>query len=720
MITTPIRFVLIGCGRVSTRHLEALGVTTGAEIVAVVDPRADSQAETFSKKLNIPWYRSTKELYQSSLAFDVVDIATPSGDHFVRASEALREGKHVVLEKPVTLRIEHALGLDALSQALGLKLWVAHQNRYNRAVMRAREELEKGRFGKLVSGTVRLRWCRRQDYYDADDWHGRWATDGGVTTQQAIHHIDMLQWFLGPVESVESQLATSLVKMECEDTNVSSIRFSSGALGVVEVMTSARPRDIEASLSIMGERGSIVLGGVALNKIDFWEFENPVPEDIEVRERFSEEVPNAYGFGHNTLFSRVVSSIRDNTPPEISALNACEALSIVHGIYSSWEAHSRLLIPEQLDERPQSKKLGVITSMQPQGQTCEESYYQLQSLIENDIGDTGNPEFFCAIIGDRPSQGARSPFLWRAAFEALGINAAYVPLDTSAKNLELVVKVLRENPYFKGGNITLPYKVAIIPFLDGIDEAAKAIGAVNTIKRTAEGKLIGTNTDAVGGVRALAGFFAGRSAPRILQLGAGGAGRAVAFGLTKEMPGARYFIWNRSQDAARKIADNLRVQGRTCHVVTEKTLEEVLGSIDLVINCTSLGQEGMRRGKHGGLTSFEGYSPLNTCVPLELPEIPNENIAGFMQRWANGAAAEIAQSFSETIALLSKVPAETKFFDVIFSPAETQFLACARLSGHRTLNGKMMSVEQAVEGFIHVCGSEKKFRARVLEAMNRV
>jgi predicted dehydrogenase len=264
----------------------------------------------------------------------------------------------VVVEKPIALRLEHVDEMMAEAERRQRLLWVAFQNRYNPAVQKAREAVVSGRLGKPVLATVRVRWCREQEYYEQDDWHGTWAMDGGVVSQQAIHHVDALRWTMGEVDSVEASCATRLANMECEDLCVASLRFKSGALGVIEATTAVRPRDIEASLSLIGENGTIVLGGLAMNNIDFWEFSEPIPEDEAVPMLFSQEVPTAYGFGHDILFQRVVATVMDGTRAEISGSEARKALEILHAIYASCESGERVLLKDQ----PTSSRLGISTT----------------------------------------------------------------------------------------------------------------------------------------------------------------------------------------------------------------------------------------------------------------------------------------------------------------------------------------------------------------------
>jgi predicted dehydrogenase len=350
---TELRFAIIGCGKVSARHADAINKVAGARVVAVCD-RAGEVAEQFGRTLGVPGFSSTEELYKAR-DVDCVVIATPSGDHYERALEAFAHGKHVVMEKPLALRLDHADAMIREARKSDRKLWVAFQNRYNPAVMKAKEAMDAGRLGRMVIGTVRVRWQRTQAYYDHGGWHGTWKQDGGVTAQQAIHHVDALRWMMGGVESVEAQTATRLVEMECEDVCVASLRFENGALGVVEAMTAARPRDFEASLSLLGEKGTIILGGLALNKVDVWELAEPEPEDARVPQLFSQEIPNPVGFGHDTLYARVAASIQSGAPVEISGEEGRKALELVHAIYASQERGARVLMKDQ----PVSSRLGV-------------------------------------------------------------------------------------------------------------------------------------------------------------------------------------------------------------------------------------------------------------------------------------------------------------------------------------------------------------------------
>lgn len=227
-----LKFAFIGCGRVSENHLKAL--TSGkfpAQLVAVADIIGE-RARSKGEKYQVPYYLDYHEMMQRHPDIEVVDIATPTGYHAEHVIDLARYGKHIIVEKPMALQLKDCDAMIRACNKNGCRLFVVKQNRFNLAVMAARRALEDGRFGKLVMGTVRVRWRRDQSYYEADNWHGTWALDGGVMSQQASHHLDLLQWFMGPVESVSCQAATRLLNIEVEDTAAAILKFSSGALGI--------------------------------------------------------------------------------------------------------------------------------------------------------------------------------------------------------------------------------------------------------------------------------------------------------------------------------------------------------------------------------------------------------------------------------------------------------------------------------------------------------
>ena len=213
------------------------------------------------------------------------------------------------------------------------------------AVLKAREALDAGRFGKLVLGTVRVRWCRDQAYYDQDSWRGTWALDGGVLSNQASHHVDMLSWFMGDVVSVRARGITALVDIEAEDTAVATLRFANGALGVVEATGAARPKDMEGSISVLGAGGAVEIAGFAMNKIRTWQFVTPQDSDQEVIERYSVNPPNVYGFGHQAYYEHVVSCLEENRPAVVDGAEGKRSLELISALYESMANDCEIQLP---------------------------------------------------------------------------------------------------------------------------------------------------------------------------------------------------------------------------------------------------------------------------------------------------------------------------------------------------------------------------------------
>lgn len=277
---------------------------------------------------------------------DLVAICTPSGDHAAHVLAAVRAGvTNVVVEKPMALRLEDADSMIAECSRAGARLFVVKQNRYNLPIRKLREALDSGRFGRLVLGAVRVRWCRRQDYYDQSPWRGTWEMDGGVFSNQASHHLDMLVWMLGDVATVQAMGSTRLVDIEAEDTGIALLRFASGALGVVEATTAARPRDLEGSISILGENGTVEVGGFAMNEMSAWSFADPTPDDERVIEDYRTNPPDVYGFGHHAYYLDVFSALERDAPPPVDGVEGRRSLEVITAIYESMQSGRAVSLP---------------------------------------------------------------------------------------------------------------------------------------------------------------------------------------------------------------------------------------------------------------------------------------------------------------------------------------------------------------------------------------
>ncbi len=333
----PVRFALVGCGRISRKHVDAVTAIPSARLVAVCDEQPD-RARRVGETARVPWFDSYDRML-SAVDCDVVSILTPSGLHAAQTTDiATRFRRHIVCEKPMALRLEDADRMIESCDRAGVRLFVVKQNRYNLPVQRVRQALDAGRFGRLVLGTVRVRWCRDQTYYDQDPWRGKWRLDGGVLANQASHHIDLLEWMLGEPASVMAKMGTYLVNIEVEDTAAAIIKFRNGALGIVEATTATRPRDLEGSLSILGEKGSVVVGGFAVNRMETWSFEDETTEQQNaVLRECAEAPPNVYGFGHERYLEHVIQCIREGTRALVDGLEGRKSLELINAIYESAE-----------------------------------------------------------------------------------------------------------------------------------------------------------------------------------------------------------------------------------------------------------------------------------------------------------------------------------------------------------------------------------------------
>jgi UDP-N-acetyl-2-amino-2-deoxyglucuronate dehydrogenase len=341
-----MNFALVGCGRIAKKHAEILaeGQLKEGKLAAVCDIKED-RAREYGTKYSVPWFTSMHDMMRiMGEQIDVVTILTESGLHAAHTVELARYGKHIIVEKPMALTLQDADAMIRACDSAGIKLFIVKQNRYNVPVQKLRDALVRERFGKIVMGTVRVRWCRPQAYYDQDPWRGTWGMDGGVFTNQASHHIDLLEWMLGEPESVFAKSRTALVDIETEDTGVAVIKFTSGALGIVEATTAARPKDLEGSLSILGEKGTVEIGGFAVNEMKTWNFRDPEPGDAEVLGEFNQHPPNVYGFGHLAYLESVVDSITNKTHALVDGLEGRKSLELITAIYESIETGEEVFL----------------------------------------------------------------------------------------------------------------------------------------------------------------------------------------------------------------------------------------------------------------------------------------------------------------------------------------------------------------------------------------
>ena len=353
-----LKLGILGCGRVCEHYIEKILIPERVgdlyEVVACCDVDK-AKSDNVGKTLRCQAYNNIDEFVKHK-SMEMVVILTRSGQHYDHAKICLLSNLNVLVEKPLSLRIEHAEELINISSEKNKFCASIFQNRLNPAVEITKRAFENKRFGNLVSVSVRLRWCRFQDYYN-DGWHGTWSQDGGVTNQQAIHHVDALTWICGEVESVCAISAKRENKLQAEDTLVAAIELKNGALATLELTTAARPEDIEASITITGTSGVVQIGGVALNKIEQWKFLDAPDEEEETIKNFSEEVDNGYGISHYRQLKNVFQIYKINGSNKVPflATECLHTLKLIHSIYASVETGRKVSLSENLS----SKKLGL-------------------------------------------------------------------------------------------------------------------------------------------------------------------------------------------------------------------------------------------------------------------------------------------------------------------------------------------------------------------------
>ncbi|MEA4901456.1 Gfo/Idh/MocA family oxidoreductase [Desulfitobacterium sp.] len=338
-----IRFAIIGCGRIAPKHAESIVAIPEAELVAVCDI-VPEKAQAFADKYGAKPYTSFEEMLAAE-DIEVVTVATPSDLHAPIGIAAAKLGKHVMVEKPMAMTLKSADELIKTCKENHVKLAVIHQNRFNKSVKLMRKALEDGRFGKLTHGQATVRWNRDNNYYAQAPWRGTKLQDGGVLMNQSIHNIDLLQWTFGPVESVFGYTTTALRPIEMEDVGGAVIKFKNGAIGLIEAASTIYPKNIEETLNVFGATGSVIIGGIAVNRIETWEFPNSEEEKKQILDSQENDPPTVYGFGHREIITDMIHAIRDDRTPAIPGEEGRKALEIILAIYKCQETKQPVVFP---------------------------------------------------------------------------------------------------------------------------------------------------------------------------------------------------------------------------------------------------------------------------------------------------------------------------------------------------------------------------------------
>lgn len=344
-----MKYALIGCGRIATNHVKA-ALNNGLEIVAVCDVISKKMEELLAKHdlkdcTSIKRYTDYKEMIAVEKP-ELASIATESGAHAKIALHCIDQGINVIIEKPMAMSIADADEIIRRSEEKGVKVSACHQNRFNVAVQELRRAIESGRFGKLSHGSIHVRWNRGPQYYEQASWRGTWAQDGGALMNQCIHGIDLLRWMMG--DEIEEIYGATRQRfhdyLEAEDVGMAVVKFKNGAIGTIEGTTNVYPKNLEETLYIFGEKGTVKIGGTSTNNIDVWDFADETASDIK-NKGLQEATSNVYGNGHTSLFADVMNAIENDRRPYVDAVAGRNALEVVLAIYKSQKENKAIYFP---------------------------------------------------------------------------------------------------------------------------------------------------------------------------------------------------------------------------------------------------------------------------------------------------------------------------------------------------------------------------------------
>ncbi len=341
-----IRFALAGCGRIAANHMEAVARHADrAEFAAVCDTDPAALAAAV-QRTGAPGFASYAQLLDEAprLGIDCVVLATPSGLHPQQAIEAAHAGRHVMTEKPMATRWADGLAMVKACDEARVRLFVVKQNRRNRTLQLLRQAIQLGRFGRIYMVTVNVFWSRPQSYYDSAAWRGTWEFDGGAFMNQASHYVDLLDWLIGPVESVMAYTGTLARAIEVEDTGVAALKWRNGAMGSINVTMLTHPKNFEGSITILGEHGTVRVGGVAVNRIEHWEFAEGHEMDSQLDEA-SYQTTSVYGFGHPLYYDNVIRTLRGECEPETDGREGLKSLELLIAMYRSARDGKRVNLP---------------------------------------------------------------------------------------------------------------------------------------------------------------------------------------------------------------------------------------------------------------------------------------------------------------------------------------------------------------------------------------
>ncbi len=333
-----MNYAIIGCGRISPNHIMA-AKENNLKIVALCDlipANMDDKIERCGLSKDIIKYIDYNEMLDNE-DIDLIAIATESGKHAAIALDCIEKGINLIIEKPIALSLEDADAIIEAAERKGVQVCACHQNRFNKSIQKIREALEKGRFGQLFHGTAHIRWNRGPSYYQQAPWRGTWEQDGGALMNQCIHNIDLLRWMMGD-EITEVVAYTDRLNheyIEAEDLGIALVKFRNGAYGIIEGTTNVYHSNLEETLYIFGEKGTVKVGGHSVNIIEEWLFADQADNPEKVKDQYHENPPNIYGYGHKPLYADMIDAIKNHRKPYVDAQAGRRALELVLAIYKS-------------------------------------------------------------------------------------------------------------------------------------------------------------------------------------------------------------------------------------------------------------------------------------------------------------------------------------------------------------------------------------------------
>ena len=349
---SKIRYALIGCGRIAPNHIAAcMNNADDLELCAVCDPVEERMEEVLKplaqeERAKVRRYADYREMLQQEQP-ELCAIATESGRHAAIGLDVLRAGSNVIIEKPIALSIEDAKALIAEAEKHGLRLCACHQNRFNKSIQKIRSAVEEGRFGRMLHGAAHIRWNRGPSYYEQARWRGTWEQDGGALMNQCIHNIDLLRWMMGD-EVTEVMAYTDNLQhdyIQAEDLGMALVKFANGSYGLIEGTTNIYPHNLEETLYLFGETGTVKAGGKSVNIIEEWDFRDGRGDPAAIKQHYGENPPNVYGFGHTPLYADVIDAIRTGRAPYVDGYAGLRALEMVLAIYKSAAEHRPVQLP---------------------------------------------------------------------------------------------------------------------------------------------------------------------------------------------------------------------------------------------------------------------------------------------------------------------------------------------------------------------------------------